>query len=215
MDAESQERDLILGQYGRGSINGVESPAYREEPGVDPTSLIPTFAMMRIFMDNWRWRGVPFYLVSGKRLSQKITRIVVQFKRVPHSMFRSVLGDGILANRLLLGIYPQERISLTFQTKNPGAKSCLRPVTMDFHYNQNYTGPILDAYEKVLLDCMQGDQMLFWRQDGVKQSWSFLEPILHECEACTDRPERLHLYESGSWGPEVAHKWMKLIMDDN
>ncbi|UCE81794.1 MAG: glucose-6-phosphate dehydrogenase [Deltaproteobacteria bacterium] len=209
-----QEDNLILGQYGPGTINGVEVPGYRGESGVNPKSLIPTFAMMRVFIDSWRWRGVPFYLVSGKRLARKMTRIVVQFKRVPHSMFRNVLGEEILANRLVLGIYPQEKITLTFQTKYPGARSCLRPVTMDFSYDQNYRGPTLEAYEKVLLDCIQGDQMLFWSHNGVRLSWSFLTPILQECETCGDRGERLHPYDSGSWGPDVAQKWMRLIIDE-
>ncbi len=116
-------------------------------------------------------------------------------------MFRESLGEAISANRLILGIYPDEKITLTFQTKHPGVKVCLRSVTMDFHYLQNYGGSILDAYEKVLLDCMLGDQMLFWRQDGVELCWSFLTPILEECETCGDRARLLHLYESGTWGP--------------
>ncbi len=211
---EGQDDPLILGQYQAGVIDGMKAPGYREEVGVSPTSLTPTFAMMRVFIDNWRWRGVPFYLVSGKRLARKETGIVVQFKRVPHSVFQNVIGGDIIANRLVLGIYPKERITLTFQTKYPGARSCLRTVTMDFNYDQNYSGPVLDAYEKVLLDCIQGDHMLFWRQDGVELSWSFLTPILEECEACSDRRERLHLYESGSWGPKVAQKWMKLILEE-
>jgi len=213
LDGSKQGDNLVLGQYGPGVIDGVEVTGYRGEPGVSPKSLIPTFAMMQVFIDNWRWRGVPFYLVSGKRLAKKMTRIVVQFKRVPHSMFRNVLGEEILANRLVLGIYPQERITLTFQTKYPGARSCLRPVTMDFYYGQNYSGPKLEAYEKVLLDCIQGDQMLFWRQDGVELSWSFLTPILQECETCANRKKRLYPYEAGSWGPAAAKKWMKLIID--
>ena len=213
LDGSKEEDNLILGQYGPGSIDGVEVPGYREEPGVNSQSLIPTFAMMRVFIDNWRWRGVPFYLVSGKRLARKMTRIVVHFKRVPHSMFRHVLDEEILANQLILGIYPEEKISLTFQTKYPGARTCLRPVTMDFYYDQNYRGPKLEAYEKVLLDCIQGDQMLFWRQDGVEVSWTFLTPILQECESCANRKERLHLYEAGSWGPAAAKKWMQLIIE--
>ena len=195
---------LVLGQYGDGAIDGKRVPAYRDEPGVNPESLVPTFAMMKVFLDNWRWQGVPFYLTSGKRLAEKRTEIVIQFKGVPHSMFRRTLGEHISANRLVLGIYPDENISLTFQTKNPGARVCLRSVTMDFHYHQNYTGPILEAYEKVLLDCMLGDHMLFWRQDGVELCWSFLTPILKECEACADRAEILLPYDSGTWGPKVV-----------
>ena len=117
-------------------------------------------------------------------------------------MFRRTLGEHITANQLILGIYPDEKISLTFQTKNPGARICLRSVTMDFQYYQNYSGPVLDAYEKVLLDCMLGDHVLFWRQDGVELCWSFLTPILEECETCGGRSEMLLPYNSGSWGPQ-------------
>jgi glucose-6-phosphate 1-dehydrogenase len=210
---ERVKEDLILGQYGPGTLDGTQVPAYREEPGVSPVSLSPTFAVMRVYLDNWRWRGVPFYLASGKRLARKQTEIIIQFKEVPHSMFMNILGERIMANRLVLGIYPHEKITLTFQTKNPGAQVCMRSVTMDFRYYQNYGGPILDAYEKVLLDCIQGDHMLFWRQDGVELSWSFLTPVLEECEACIERAERLHLYEPGSWGPEAAKPWMRLIVN--
>jgi len=197
---------LVLGQYGPGVLDGREVPGYREETRVSPDSLTPTFAMIRVFLDNWRWQGVPFYLTSGKRLQAKRTEIAIAFKQVPHSMFRQVLGEHISANRLVLGIYPEERITLTFQTKNPGAKVCLRTVTMDFNYHQNYTGPVLEAYEKVLIDCILGDQMLFWRQDGVELCWSFLTPILHRCETCGNRAERLLRYPAGSWGPDQAHQ---------
>jgi glucose-6-phosphate 1-dehydrogenase len=200
---------LVLGQYGAGMIDGKRVPAYRYEPGVRPDSLTPTFAMMKIFLDNWRWQGVPFYLTSGKRLARKVTEIAIQFKEVPHSMFRLTLGEPIQANRLVLGIYPDEKISLTFQTKSPGARVCLRSVTMDFHYHQNYSGPVLEAYEKVLLDCMLGDQMLFWRQDGVELCWSFLTPLLRECETCSDRSEMLFPYESGTWGPKAVEELKK------
>lgn len=119
-------------------------------------------------------------------------------------MFRQTLGENILANRLIMGIYPDDKISLTFQTKHPGARVCLRPVTMDFHYHQGYRGPVLDAYEKVLLDCMLGDQMLFWRQDGVELCWSFLTPILNECETCIDLSELLYSYDAGTPGPKIV-----------
>ena len=193
---------LVLGQYDAGTINNKKVPAYRDEPGVDPQSLTPTFACMKVFIDNWRWQGVPFYLTSGKRLAQKITQISIQFKHVPHSMFRDVIGPGITANHLILGIYPDEKITLTFQTKLPGARVCLRSVTMDFHYYQGNHQPVLDAYEKVLLDCMLGDHMLFWRQDAVEQCWSFLTPILAECETCSNRDAMLHSYPAGSLGPD-------------
>lgn len=197
---------IVLGQYGRGNIDGKPVPAYREESGVSHDSLTPTFARMKVFIDNWRWQGVPFILASGKRMAKKLTEIAIQFKGVPHSMFRKTLGETIEANRLTLGIYPDEKIILTFQTKNPGARVSLRSVTMDFSYQQKYTGPILDAYEKVLIDCMLGDQMLFWRQDGIEQCWSFLTPIISECETCDNREEMLHFYQSGSWEPpDIGH----------
>ncbi len=192
---------IIIGQYGKGKINAKPVTGYREEPRVSPDSLTPTFAKMKVYIDNWRWQGVPFFLTSGKRLAKKITEIAIQFKAVPHSMFRQTLGKIIAANKLTLSIYPDEKITLIFQTKNPGARVCLRSVTMDFFYNQNYTGPVLDAYEKVLIDCMLGDQMLFWRQDGIENCWSFLTPIVNECETCGSREEVLRFYESGSWWP--------------
>ena len=197
---------LVLGQYSAGVIDNRPVGAYREEPGVNPASLTPTFAMMKVFLDNWRWQGVPFYMTSGKRVARKLTEITIQFKTVPHSLFRHILGETIVANRLIIGIYPDEKITLTFQTKNPGARVCLRTVTMDFNYQQNYSGPILDAYEKVLIDCMLGDQMLFWRQDGVERSWSFLTPILDRCEDCDDQQGMLEFYEAGSTGPAAVSR---------
>lgn len=208
------KENLILGQYGPGAIDDLKVPGYRQEKGVNPFSLTPTFAMMRVFIDNWRWQGVPFYIVSGKRLPRKITRIVVRFREVPHSLFRNVLTeDKIAANRLILGIHPREEIFLTFQTKKPGARDCLQSVTMDFSYNQQTDAVLLSAYEKVLMDCIHGDHMLFWRQDGVEQSWSFLTPILAECEKCANRNSRLHTYAAGSWGPPQAMDWMRLIIN--
>ena len=127
-------------------------------------------------------------------------------------MFREVFGDTIVANRLILAIYPEEKIMMTFQTKNPGARMNLRTVTMDFDYHRNYSGPVLEAYEKVLLDCMVGDQMLFWRQDGVELCWSFLTPILEGCETCGDPCRMLQFYASGSWGPETAQTVYQKIM---
>lgn len=206
------EDEIILGQYGPGIMDGTEVAGYRREPGVAEDSLTPTFAMIRFYLENWRWQGVPFVLVSGKRLARKETRIVIQFKGLPHSMFRDVLGEKVVANRLVLGIYPDEAISLTFQTKNPGARVCLRSMTMDFRYADYYKGPSLDAYEKVLLDCILGDHMLFWRQDGVARSWSLLDPVLDACEQCRERAgSLLHTYPAGGWGPEPARQWLEKI----
>jgi len=200
---ESIQDYLVVGQYGAGTVDGKRVPAYRDEPGVSPDSLTPTFAMMKVFLDNWRWKGVPFLLTSGKRLKKKLTEIRIQFKEVPHSMFPQALRESLIANKLVLGIYPDEKISLTFQTKKPGARMCLRSVTMDFNYHQDDSDPLIDAYEKALLDCMLGDHMLFWRQDGVECCWSFLTPVLQACETCGDRTEALLPYNAGTWGPSA------------
>jgi glucose-6-phosphate 1-dehydrogenase len=213
MSPENQGKNLILGQYGAGRIDGQEVAAYRDEPKVDAESIMPTFAIMRVFIDNWRWQGVPFFLASGKRLASKQTRLVVQFKKVPHSMFAKFADRRIAANRLALDIYPDEEIKLTFETKIPGPRVNLRTVTMQFNYHGE-KGQELDAYEKVLLDVMAGEKMLFWRKDGVERCWTFLTPILEESESCKDRSCRLHFYESGSWGPKAAREWMGRIIND-
>ena len=208
--SDNHQENVILGQYGRGVIDGTAVPAYREEEGIGAASLTPTFAMLAVLIDNWRWQGVPFYLISGKRMAQKLTEIVINFREVPHSLFRAVLGEHIGTNRLIVGIQPDERITLTFQTKHPGAHVALRSVTMDFNYLQGYEGPVLDAYEKVLLDVIGGDHMLFWRQDGLELTWSYLTPVLDFCETCADRGSRLLFYESGSWGPEAARNGVSI-----
>ena len=204
--------NLILGQYTQGREGDREAPGYREETRVRPDSLTPTFAAMQVFIDNWRWRGVPFYLVSGKRLPAKLTQIVIQFKEVPHSLFKNVHLGEIAANRLLLGIYPEEKITQIFETKNPGATVCLRQVTMDFPYYQNYGGPMMEAYEKSLIDVVQGDQMLFWRQDAVEECWSYFSPVIEECEHCADPAALLHSYPAGTWGPKPAWENMTRLV---
>ncbi|MGV1098967.1 glucose-6-phosphate dehydrogenase [Thiovibrio sp. JS02] len=215
LDVKTLKENLFLGQYTAGVVDGAPVPGYRQEGGVAADSLTPTYALLRVFLDNWRWRGVPFYLASGKRMARKETRIVIQFKNVPHSMFSNILDEHIAANRLSIGIYPHEAISLTFQTKAAGAKECLQPVTMDFRYDRGGMARSLDAYEMVLRDCMLGDHMLFWRQDGVELSWAFLTPILNACESCpVQAKELLEFYEAGSPGPGSAWKWLRLIMEE-
>ncbi|MFP7754836.1 glucose-6-phosphate dehydrogenase [Thermodesulfobacteriota bacterium B35] len=192
---------ICLGQYTAGEIDQTAVPGYRQEQGVDPRSRTPTFALLELYVDNWRWQNVPFLLVSGKRLPRKVTRIVIQFRDVPHRLFTNLAGESIGANRLTIETYPDEAIRLTFQSKQPGASLCLRSMTMDFTYAEHYRKSALDAYARVLLDCMAGDHMLFWRQDGIEQSWAFLTPVLRQCEQCLDRETRLHSYPAGTWGP--------------
>jgi glucose-6-phosphate 1-dehydrogenase len=202
LDMNRLSDSLALGQYGPGMINGISVPGYRDEPGVRKGSATPTYAMMNVFVDNGRWHGVPFYLLSGKRLPRKVTEIIIEFKRVAHSMFRGAIGEAIIANRLIIRIQPEEKIQLTFQTKQPGADVNLKLVTMDFDYKQDESGPRLGAYEKAILDCMQGEQMLFWREDQVESCWAFLDPVLQVCESSDGCAPLVETYEAGSWGPQ-------------
>jgi glucose-6-phosphate 1-dehydrogenase len=162
--------------------------------------------MMKLFVDNGRWHGVPFYLLSGKRLPRKVTEIIIEFKRVAHSMFRGAIGEVIIDNRLIIRIQPEEKIQLTFQTKQPGAEVNLKLVTMDFDYKEDDSGPRLGAYEKALLDCVQGEHMLFWREDQVESCWAFLDPVLEECESPDKCAAPVETYEAGSWGPPLAQE---------
>ncbi|MFZ5906848.1 MAG: glucose-6-phosphate dehydrogenase [Nitrospirota bacterium] len=193
---------VVTGQYGKGKIGGIPVNAYREEPGVSPDSITPTYAAMKVFIDNWRWNGVPFYLRSGKRLGARKTEISIHFREVPHMMFSKVMDTAIEPNILVFRLQPDERISLTFQTKRPGTKVCLNPVLMDFSYRNDVE---LDAYEWVLLDCILGDQMLFLRQEGVEQTWRLLSPVLEHLEKTTN-PADMPLYAAGSSGPDEAER---------
>ncbi|MBI3399301.1 MAG: glucose-6-phosphate dehydrogenase [Deltaproteobacteria bacterium] len=191
---------IVTGQYGAGKTNGNAVVGYREESGVSRQSTTPTFAAMKIFVDNWRWKGVPFYLRSGKRLSNKKTEISIQFKPVPHMMFSNLLNEPIEPNTLVLRVQPDEGINLLFQAKEPGSKVCLRPVIMDFSYQGEI---LLDAYEWVLLDCMHGDTMLSVREDAVEQTWAFLTPVIERLES-TAQIGKFPNYAAGSSGPTEA-----------
>ncbi len=204
---------ICLGQYSAGEIDSIPVPGYRRERGVSPRSQTPTFALLELYIDNWRWQNVPFLLISGKRLPRKVTRIVIQFREVPHRLFRGLPAEAIGANRLTIETFPDEAIRLTFQSKTPGASLCLRSMTMDFTYSEQYKKSALDAYARVLLDCMAGDHMLFWRQDGIEQSWAFLTPVLQQCEQCLDRDTRLHRYPAGTWGPAPVRATVKRLLN--
>ncbi len=205
---------LVMGQYVSGSADGKVAPGYREEDGIPSGSNVPTFAAMKVFLDNWRWQGVPFYLRSGKRFPARFSQITIQFKQVPHLMFRRTLGPEIAPNALIFKIQPDERVQLKFHTKNPGSRVCLRDVMLDFSYAQGYEGVLLEAYERVLLDCMLGDKMLFVSSEGMELSWSFITPILDLVEgrggAGVKAPD-LYLYRAGTHGPVEADRF---IMND-
>jgi glucose-6-phosphate 1-dehydrogenase len=186
---------IVRGQYGAGSINGEQVIGYREEPGVNPESRTETFVAAKVFIDNWRWKGVPFYLRTGKRLAGKNTEIAITFKQVPHSMFISAGLDEIPSNILVLQIQPEEGISLCFQAKRPGSKICMDTLNMNFNYRSVFGIDMPEAYERLLLDCMIGDQTLFTRQDGVEAAWQLLTPVL---EAWQNDDAAPYEYPSGS-----------------
>jgi glucose-6-phosphate 1-dehydrogenase len=185
---------IVRGQYGPGSINGKQVVGYRSEPDVDPKSKTETFAAAKLFIDNWRWKGVPFYLRTGKRLACKDTEIAVTFKKIPHSMFVSAGLDEVPSNVLILQIQPQEGISLSFQAKQPGSKICMSTLNMSFSYKDVFGVHMPEAYQRLLLDCMVGDQTLFARYDGVEIAWELLTPVLEAWQ--NDRSEP-HVYPAG------------------
>ena len=200
---DSLTEHLALGQYLGGNVEGEQVCAYSEEDGVSPGSRTATFAALKLYVDNWRWKGVPFYLRSGKRLKKRHTEIAVQFRHVPHFMFRNVMEDEISPNTLVFTIQPDEGIELAMQTKMPGTRVCLREVVMDFKYGDFYSGPMVDSYERVLVDCLSGDHTLFVREDGVDATWRLLTPVL---EAIESDPKRVlvEMYPSGTEGPSSA-----------
>jgi glucose-6-phosphate 1-dehydrogenase len=203
---EAAAGNVVVGQYGAGGYGDERVPAYRDEAGVDVRSSTPTYAAMRLFVDNWRWQGVPFYVRSGKRLKKRFTEITIQFKQVPHLLFEEAIEEEIGPNALVLRIQPDEGVRLKFHTKNPGTRMCLRDVLMDFSYLEGYEGMTFDAYERVLLDCMAGEKTLFVRTDGIELSWAFLDTVLE----LTDRGRLpLNTYEAGSWGPLQADELIR------
>ena len=193
---------VVRGQYGPGVIDGRAVPGYREEPDVHPESRTETYAAMKLYIDNWRWRGVRFYLRSGKRMPQRIAEIVIEFKWVPHLLFKTVTSDNIQPNRLVFRIQPDETIRLTFQVKHPGPKLCVATETMGFNYKGSFTVASPEAYERLLIDCLIGDQMLFARHDWVEHSWALITPVLEHWRETP--PPSFPNYVAGSWGPPQA-----------
>ena len=180
---------------------------YRDEESVDANSQTPTYAALELFVANWRWRGVPFYLRSGKRLESKTSEISIQFRDVPHLMFPSASRDRIAPNVLTLCLQPDEGVHLRFEAKEPGAGMRTRPVDMEFHYAEDFGADALpEAYERLLLDAMQGDASLFARADEIELAWKLVDPILAAWEQ-SDAPPLAH-YEPGSWGPAEADEFL-------
>ena len=193
---------VVRGQYGRGFIRAEDVPAYREEPDVAKDSSVETFVAMKVFVDNWRWGGVPFYVRAGKRLTRRVTEIAVQFKKVPHPLFHAPDG-GMAPNMLALRIQPDEGISVRFTSKEPGQHTILRDVAMDFRYGAAFGSNTPEAYERLLLDAMRGDATLFTRRDEVEEQWAFMDRVFDAWRGAGNVPPPI--YPAGSWGPEAAH----------
>lgn len=180
-----------------------EKKAYRDEPGVDPNSTTDTYAALKVFIDNWRWKNVPFYLRSGKRLAKKQTEIVVYFKPAAHGLFpgKQVQEecDGNPTNQIVINVQPNEGIRLRFEGKVPGLGMKIKPVVMDFDYEREFEATIPDAYAILLLDAIRGDQTNFKQREEIEHAWRVVQPILDYWAENGDKG--LEFYESGSWGP--------------
>ena len=201
-DVQNLERSAVRGQYSAGWMKGKQVPGYREETGVNPNSTTPTYVAMKFLVDNWRWQGVPFYLRTGKRLPKKVSEIAIQFREVPHLIFQSA-AQQVNANILAMRIQPNEGISLRFEAKMPGPNLRTRSVDMDFSYGSTFGISTSDAYDRLLLDCMMGDQTLFTRADEVEAAWQVVTPALSVWEAPAD-PASIPQYEAGTWEPAEA-----------
>ncbi|VAW12427.1 Glucose-6-phosphate 1-dehydrogenase [hydrothermal vent metagenome] len=199
---EQVEKYVIRGQYTESTINSEIINGYREEPGVDKNSRTETFVALKFYIDNWRWAGVPFYIRTGKRLPTRVTEVVVHFKNVPHHLFDSGENYKPVENQLIIRIQPDEGVLLKFGMKTPGAGFNVQTVNMDFHYSDLSGEKIPAAYERLLLDCMQGDATLYTRGDAVEEAWSFVQPILDAWQTNPKIP--VYGYPAGTWGPNVA-----------
>ena len=197
------EHSTVRGQYTKGWVLGEQVDGYREEHSVAPGSLTETFAALRLFVDNWRWANVPFYIRAGKRLPKRATEIRVLFKRPPHLMFGREAAQELDPNAITLHIQPEEGISLRFGAKVPSAGVRLRSVAMEFQYMTSFLIETPEAYERLLLDCMIGDPTLFTRSDEVEAAWKLIDPI--EAAWRDGRPP-LAMYAAGTWGPAAAAK---------
>jgi len=191
----------VRGQYGAGAVLGKKASAYRQEPDVSPQSAVETYVAIQFEIDNWRWAGVPFYIRTGKHMSQRSTEIAICFKQAPYTLFRDTPVDMLRPNWLVLRISPDEGISLQFEVKRRGPVVDLAAVKMDFHYNDWFPKEPNVGYETLLYDVMTGDPTLFMRADMVEQSWRIVQPVLDAWAA--DKGD-IPVYASGTDGPQAA-----------
>lgn len=214
INSEEVRQFAVRGQYGAGWIKGKKVVGYHQEPDVSKTSTKETFAALKLFIDNWRWQGVPFYLRTGKRMNETTSVITIQFRPVPHQSFPPEATGNWQSNRLVLNIQPHMDIRMRFQAKRPGLKMILYPVDMQFNYNESYTSGTPEAYETLLLDIIEGDSTLFMRADQVEAAWKALMPVINSWE--TNPSVNFPNYEAGAQGPEDAealiakdgHNWI-------
>jgi len=189
----------VRAQYGPGVVSGGETVGYLEEPGVADGSRTETYAALKLYVSNWRWAGVPFYLRTGKRLSRKLTEIAVTLRPVPHLAFQSSGSLGVQPNQIILTVQPDEGVSVSLGAKIPGTKMQIRPVNMEFHYGTSFMSESPEAYERLIMDAMRGDATLFTRNDEIEALWGIIDPILSAWGADTSSP--IPQYPSGSAGP--------------
>ena len=199
-------KHVVRGQYGRGYIEGEEVPGYREEEGVDPSSLTETYVAAKLYVDNWRWADTPFYVRVGKRLARRETTIAIEFKRAPHPPFEEPAAEGLKPNVLVVHIQPDEGVSLEFAAKVPGQGMMLRTVHMDFLYGGTFRTEIPEAYERLILDCLHGDATLFTRADEVEEQWSLVDSITALWKR--DKPSFPN-YPAGTWGPVASNELVR------
>jgi glucose-6-phosphate 1-dehydrogenase len=194
-------KHVVRGQYGPGYIEGKEVRGYREEEGVDPRSTTETYVAAKLFVDNWRWADTPIYVRTGKRLARRETTIGIQFKRAPHPPFEEATTEELQPNLLLVHVQPDEGVSLAIGAKVPGQGLRIRTVHMDFLYGGAFRTELPEAYERLLLDAMLGDQTLFTRSDEVEEQWALVDAIV--AAWARDRPAFPN-YAAGTWGPAAA-----------
>jgi glucose-6-phosphate 1-dehydrogenase len=201
---ETLDENLIRGQYTASRIKGVENPGYRKEIGVNPESRTETFVALKLNIDNWRWGGIPFFIRTGKMLPTRVTEIVINFRSIPHHLFGLNGLNSSQPNQLIIRIQPDEGILLKMGLKVPGAGFDVQTVNMDFHYSDLSGTYLPTAYERLLLDCINGDATLYSRGDNVIKAWELMQPILDVWENNPDFP--LYGYPAGTWGPLEADK---------
>lgn len=200
-DKKTLHDHTIRAQYMKSKIDGKEVKGYREEEGVDPESTTETYAAIKFFVDNWRWKGVPFYVRTAKRMPTKVTEVVIHFKTPHHQIFKDS-GIHNKDNKLIIRIQPDEGILIKFGVKVPGQGFKVERANLDFYYSSLAETHVMEAYERLLLDAMQGDATLYARADEVEAAWEFVDPILDYWKSGKD--VRMYGYPSGTWGPENA-----------